>query len=167
MDPALEAGSVVSRTCRKCGETKPLTVEFFRWHKERPDRRVGAWAGTCRTCNRAQTLAAYHRRVEAERVELEDEYKLTSLPGVRADQGWMQGAECRGSSWFEKTIPEQKAICADCPTVAQCRALVDILESAAPLAHMGAPGVWAGESFKQRKDRRAREIRQRSVRNAA
>jgi WhiB family redox-sensing transcriptional regulator len=75
-------------------------------------------------------------------------------PSTPAPGAWRQEAACRGGD-LDLFFPPPgewssaaKAICRDCPVIAECRAYVDSWPS--------LRGVWAGEDERTRQNRRWR-----------
>lgn len=52
-----------TRRCTKCGDTKPLTIEFFLVRKNRP----GGWQSQCRICTAARHADARRKKGETSR----------------------------------------------------------------------------------------------------
>ena len=157
LDPApKEAGFSVSRTCSKCGETKPLTDEFYRFYS-RPHRQ---WHdATCRDCRRAANRAYMQEKYAGDRdASFGEEHDLLSLPPVTdAEVAWKQRGRCRGDlRWFQRSTRQQKEACATCTVKTECRALCDLVESTVGFrgSHNKMVGVWGGESPADRRNRR-------------
>jgi len=87
-------------------------------------------------------------------------------PAWAAERLWLAQAACAGQlevfyppdyleSRGERVARElrARAICAACPVIEACRALVDRIETSRPYEHHH--GIWAGETPVERKRRRA------------
>ena len=102
------------------------------------------------------------------------EHILGAFPGVAGGLGalatgpsrgqppsWMRQAACAAdgvdtSWWFDRGhAAAARRICRGCPVLNECRHYCDELESTQPFAHWA--GVWAGETPKERRQRRRGE----------
>jgi WhiB family redox-sensing transcriptional regulator len=73
---------------------------------------------------------------------------------------WRDLAACNGENpeiFFNGHLVSQALkVCATCPVIQQCRGLVDRIEYG--IADQYKWGIWAGETVKERINRRANEI---------
>ncbi|MFF2227681.1 WhiB family transcriptional regulator [Streptomyces globisporus] len=79
---------------------------------------------------------------------------------------WMDSAVCAGVDpelWFPTSDPghKAKAICADCPVLAECKAFTDAAEEGIPVDLRF--GVYAGRSARQRSRPARRDARDAAV----
>lgn len=177
--------SAEKRTCKTCKAVKPLDIEHFRIRPSRRDPSVTWFERQCRECQATydRERARERRARERRNGPMKDEggvnlFLVDPQPG---EDRLRALAACAGTpTWFRdedqttregrRAVHERKLICSECPVINECRTLIDALESALPnragSAYRGAPGVWAGETPRERFFRR-RDERDRVRRVAA
>lgn len=156
LDPAQEAGSVVSRVCGGCDGEFPLENEFFRWRPPQKGRSRGLFVRLCRVCecaDRNRRRKNWAVNIKLAEPEVGD---LLQLPPVTdAEVAWKQRARCRGLDWFSYTTTQQKEICGTCMVVQECRGLADMVETSPGFKNRNSQiGVWGRLGPTERRKRR-------------
>jgi len=90
--------------------------------------------------------------------------ELPALPSVSAlEMHVAENAACRGMTDLfladEPSMAKCRSVCDSCPVRTECRRVVDRLEGDSVVL----AGVWAGEDFVQRAQRRAGQWRRRDA----
>lgn len=157
------------RTCEECQTEYPLTTEFF--HADKDKEGGPRWfRRRCIQCNSAATA----RRKRAQRaehgIEVRDPYLLTDLPPPHPLEPLLrERGRCSGDpTWLHDggraaAYAVRRAVCAACPVIAECREVVEHIESESPLTLGNMAGVWAGETPAERVKRRRNERRSRAA----